>query len=126
MGIIYWNLLVRGGVSEQNTVKKISMRQYTDITVYDCFNNTFPVYGVSKDLNKPPIPIDDSPRPNKISRQTSDTLPYDIPVTSGNSVSKLSTPYDPPQVLVLNYDNPDTQHTITSDNAFRGRATIGY
>ena len=53
-------------------------------------------------------------------------LPDDICVTFGNYISTLTTPSDSTQLLVTNYDDPDTQHAIMSDNPFRGRGERGY
>ena len=62
----------------------------------------------------------------KNSRYTSNRLPDEISITSGKSVSTLITPYESLQLLVPNYDDPDIQHTIMSDNPCHGRGKIGY
>ena len=72
----------------------------------------FPFYGVIPDLNLPLILIDDNPWPKKRARYTSDPLLGAISVTSGNSVSTLNTYSESSQVIVLNSDDPDTQHNI--------------
>ena len=68
-----------------------------------------------------PIVIDDSPRPNKISRYTYDPLPAAIFVTSGKSVSMFTTPSDYQQSFEPNYDNHDGFHNIMSDNPLCSR-----
>ena len=62
----------------------------------------------SPDFNLHPIPIDDSPHPNKSGQYTSDMLPDIISVASGNSSNVLTTPDDSLQLLVTNYDDTDT------------------
>ena len=126
MEIADGKLIFCHGISEQNNDKTISMREYNDRKFYGCFNNPFPVYGGSPALNLPPVPIDDSPCTNKRARHTSDLLPAAISVTSENSVGMLITPSDSPQLLVPNYDDPDIQHTIMSDNPCHDRGKIGY
>ena len=102
------------------------MMEYNDMSVYDLFNKYFTVYGGRPDLNLLPIIIYYSPRPNKIVQYTSDMLPYSIHINSENSGSTLITPSDSSQLLVMSYDDPDTQHTIMSDKPCLGRAEIGY
>ena len=102
------------------------MREYNDRKFYDWFNEPFSIYCGSPDLNLPHIPIDDSPRPNKISWYTFDPLPADISVTPGYSVIKMTTPFYSPQLIEAIYYDPDTLHTIISDNPFCGRMTRGY
>ena len=124
-GIVYgdyiWEAPTLSKISEKNEDKKISMREYNDRTFYYIFNNNFPVDVVSQDLNPPPIRIWDSTHQNKISRYNFNLLPDAISVTSRNSVSMLTTPYDYPNVLVLNSNNSDTKHTIMSDISCYGR-----
>ena len=67
------------------------MIEYNNRTVYDWFNNPFPVDGVSPSLNIPPIPIGDITRLNKISQYSFDPLPYAIYVAYGNSGNALTT-----------------------------------
>ena len=98
--------------------KKISIRHYNDRTFYGCFNNLFTAGFGSPALSLPPMPIYDSPHPNKRSRYTSDPLPAAIYVTSGNYVSTFTTPYEYPQVILLNSDDLNTHHTIMSYNHF--------
>ena len=40
MGITYWRLLFCHEKPEQTKEKKISVREYNDSKVYECFNNT--------------------------------------------------------------------------------------
>ena len=118
MGITYGKILLCHDISKQSKNKAISTREYNDKPVNDCFDDPFPAGCGGKYLNLPLIPIDNSPRPNKRTRYISDPLPDAISITSGNSVSALTTPFDSPQVIVLNSDDPNTHHTIISDNPF--------
>ena len=63
--LLFWH-----GVSEQIRDNKIIMREYNSSTVYDCFNNPFPFYCGIQALNLSPVPIYDSPHPNKRARYT--------------------------------------------------------
>ena len=92
------------------------MIEYNNRKVYDCFNNIFTFYGGNPDLNLPPMPIDDSHRLKKRSHYTSDPLTYYISVTSGNYISTFNTPYYYSQVIILNYDDTKTHHTIINGN----------
>ena len=86
MGITYGNILFCHGVSyEIIKLKKISL------IVYELFNNNTPVDYSSPYLSITPMPIDDSPRPNKRYQYTSDPLPDSIYVTSGKFVINLTT-----------------------------------
>ena len=60
MGLTDGNLLFCHGISEKSKDKTISMREYTDRTVYDWFNNPFSGDHGSPNLNIPHITIDDS------------------------------------------------------------------
>ena len=126
MGIIYAGLLFCHGISEKSKENAISMRECNDRTFYDWFNNLFSIDCGSPYLNFPHIPVDDSPRPNRMSWYTSDPLPAAISVTPGYYVSTLTTPSDSPQLLEPNYDDSENLHTIMNDNIFRGRMTRGY
>ena len=64
MGITYGKLLFCHGFSEGNVDNKISMRDYNNRTVYDCFNNPFPSGFGGPALNIPHITIDNRPRPH--------------------------------------------------------------
>ena len=90
MGITYGRLLLYHGVSEGNTDKEISMREYNNKKVYDCLNNLFKHDFGSPDLNLPPITIADRPSPHKISRYNPDLLPDSISFASENYVSTFS------------------------------------
>ena len=83
-----------------------------------------PFYGGILDLNISPISIYDRPQPNKISYHTYDPLPADIYVNSGSSISILNNPYYPPKIIVMKYDDTDTQHTIMSDKNCSVRGEI--
>ena len=124
MGIPYRNLLFCHVVSEKIKDNSISMREYKNRTIYECLNNTFPIDFGSPALNIPNITIDDSPRTKNISRYNSDPLRADVSIAYGNYVIALTTPYESPQLLEPNYVDPDTQHTIMSDNPCRGRTEI--
>ena len=102
------------------------MRWYNVSTVYEFFNNIFPVGCGRPYLNLYPMPIYDIPNPNKIACYTSDTIPNTITVTSINSVSNLTTPSNLPQIIVMNYYDHNTQHTTNIDKSFHGRGEIGY
>ena len=78
------------------------------------------------DLNLPPIPIDDSPRPDKISRYTPDLLPASIYVAYGKYVSTLDTPSELPQVVILTYDAPNTDHAINTDKPICVTDKVGH
>ena len=62
---------------------------------------------------------------NKIARYNSDPLPDAIYVISGKYVSTLTNPSESPQVIVLNYDDTNTHHEITSDKPCHGRGKSG-
>ena len=81
---------------------------------------------VPKYLNLPHIPIDDSHILGKKDRYTSDLLPSVISATPEYSVVTLIAPSDSPQLLELNYDNPDTLHTITGENPCLDSMARGY
>ena len=97
------------------------MIEYNDRTVYDWFDNSFPVDCASLALNIPPMPIYDSTLLNNRSYYTSDPLSDAVSVTSGNYVSTFTTPSDSPEVIFLNPDGTNTHHTIISDKSCRGR-----
>ena len=61
------------------------------------------------------MPIDDSPRLNRRSWYNPDPHPDAIYVASRNYVINFSTPSYPPQVILLNYYNPNTDHTSMGD-----------
>ena len=65
------------------------MIEYNGSTFHDLFNNPVPVDDFITDLNPPPVPIDDSPCPNKIALYTSDPLTPAIYFTYINSVGIL-------------------------------------
>ena len=56
-------LLFCHGISEGSLEKKVSMREYNNRTVYDCFNKTFPDDFDSLALNTPPITTGGIPCP---------------------------------------------------------------
>ena len=66
MDIKYGNLPFCHGISEGNVDKTISIREYNNITVYDCFNNLFTADFDITNLNISLITIDDRPIPHKI------------------------------------------------------------
>ena len=105
-------LLLCHGISEVSVDKKISMREYNNRTVYDCFNNSFQDdCGISY-CNLPPITIDNRTYPDKGSRYTPDIIPYTISVASEKSVSTLNTPSDSPQPSILTSNYPNHHHTM--------------
>ena len=99
------------GVSDQSKYKIISMIEYNNSTVYDCFNIQFSVDSVTPYLNFPPVTIYDSPRKNKIARHTYDLLTPAVYVTSGKSVSTLTIPSNSPERFEANSDDHDAYHT---------------
>ena len=110
MGITDGNILLCHGISEESEDKKNSLREYNNRTVYDYLNIPFTDYFDIPYLNLPYIIIDDSTRLDKRACYTPDLLPAAISVASKNSVSTLTTPSDPPQVIVLNSDDTNTHH----------------
>ena len=104
-----------------NADKKISILDYNNRTVYDCFNNPFTYNFFSPDLNLPPITFDD--RPQKKSRYTPDLLPDTISVASENYFINLITPSDSPYLLPS--DDPNTLHVMKMDIYVLGRVHIG-
>ena len=86
------------------------MREYNYGTVYDSFNNTFPVDGVIPYLNLPPLPL----------------MIFPVYVTSGNSISMFTVPYDSPQLLVMYYDDSDTKNTTMKNKPFHISKKLGY
>ena len=91
---------------QENTMKG----QFITVQIFP-----FPVICGRQALNTPPMPIDYIDQPNKIDHYTSDSLLASVSVTYGNTVSNLTTPSDSPQVIVLNYDDTNTNLTIMSD-----------
>ena len=90
MGIAVGKILLCHGISDKIKDKYISIRQYNNKKVYECFNNTFSIYCGIPTLNLPSITIDDTPHKNKRAMYTSDTLPASISVPYGNYVSALT------------------------------------
>ena len=115
MGITYGRLLLYHGVSEGNTNKEISMREYNNKKVYKCFNNLFTYDFGIPDLNLPPITIDDRPHLYKITRYTPDLLPAVIYVSFENYVCNFIKHSDSPEVLVINSDGNKPQHSMKKD-----------
>ena len=72
------------------------------------------------------MPIDNSSRPNKISRYTLDPPPYTISFASGNSVSIFTTPYYYPKFSVLTYVVHKTDNIITRDKPGHSTEKIGH
>ena len=91
MGILYTKLLLWHGFSEQSKDKNISMRELKNRTVDYWLNNTFSVDSGTPASDLSLILVDDSTRPPKRDQYNSDPLPAAIYVTSGNSVSTLTT-----------------------------------
>ena len=86
------------------------------MTVYDCFNDPFPVDCGITYLNLPPIPMYDITRPPKIAWYTPDMIPSGISVTFRNSDSNFTAPSESPQVILLTSNDTNTWHIITRDN----------
>ena len=83
MGITDGKLLYCHGVAEVNLDKNISILEYNNRTVYECFNNPFTYYCGSPAMHLPPITIDDRPPPaHKRARYAPDLLPAAISVAS--------------------------------------------
>ena len=115
IGITDGNILFYCGILELIGYRKFSMREFNYRIVYELFKDPFPVGCGSPDLNLPPVSIDDSSGLNKISRYTPDLLPASIYVAYGKYVSTLDTPSELPQVVILTYDAPNTDHAIIID-----------
>ena len=109
-----------------NQVQDISIREYNDSTVYEFLNNSLPVGCCRLSFNIPPMNIYDIPHPKKIYRYNPYPLPYTISFASRNYIITLNTPSNPPQVIVLIYDDNNTHHTVMRDNPIFGRGKIGY
>ena len=124
MGITDENILFCHGISEQSRENKISMREYNDRTVYNCFENTFLFNCGIPDFNFPPMPIDDSPHPNKRVCYIPGPLPATISVAYGNSVSTLTDPSDSPQDIFLIYYAPNIDYIMRS-RALSMRGNLG-
>ena len=82
MGITDGKLLIFHGIPYGSVDKKISMREYSNRRVYECFNNNFPDDFSSPASNLPPITIDDRPHPHKRARYNPDLLLAAISVAS--------------------------------------------
>ena len=126
MGITYGNILFYHGIYKRRGDKKISIREYNERAVYDCFNNTFPADCGSPNLDIPPITIDDSTYLDKRAHYTPYLIPAAISFASENYVSNLTNPSDMPHVLVLNFDDPNPQHYINKDKPFHVKVKRGY
>ena len=63
---------------------------------------------------------------NKMTRYTSDPLPDDITVPSGNSIITLDTHSNYPQVILLSSDAPSTDGIIMRDKPGRAADKIVY
>ena len=126
MGITVAKILFCHGISELNREKKSQMREYSNRTVYNCFNNQFSFDFSISFLILPPMDIGDSTRPNKISRYTPYQLTAIIYVASGKYVSAFTNPLDSLQVIVITSDDIHTQHNITRDNPWCGRGKGKY
>ena len=75
MGITYAIMLFCNFISDLIRDKKCLIREYNNRAVYDCFNNPFPFDFHIPFFNLPPITLDGSYIPNKISHYT----PYPLP-----------------------------------------------
>ena len=94
-------LLFFHGISKYSVENKISVREYNNGAVYECFNNPFTDYFCIPALNLPPVTIDDRPCPHKRARYTPDLLPDTISVSSENFGSTLTTPSDYQKLFLL-------------------------
>ena len=103
-----------------------SPRKYNESTVYECFNKPFSVDRGSPDLNPPHIIIGDSYRPNKRYQYTPDTLPAAIDISPVKYISNPNKTSESPQVILLNFDAPKTDHTIMKYKPFHTTEKIGY
>ena len=112
------------GVAEGNVDKKISTLEYNNMTVYDCFNNSFTADFGSPSMHLPPNIIDHRPRPHKRARYTPYLLPDASSVASENYVSTLITPSDSTDILPI--DDPNTLHDMKKDDPYSGRVKRGY
>ena len=110
MGITNEKLIFYHGVSKVNVDKKISMIEYKNRMVYDCFNNNFTSDFVSSTLNITPITIDGRPIQHKRSRYTPYLLPDTIYFAPENSAINFDTLSDSPKLLLLTSDYPNHHH----------------
>ena len=72
--------------------------------------NPFPVGCGITYFNLPPMSLDEISTPNKISRYNPYQLPDTVSVDSGNYFITLTTPYKPPQNILLSSETPSTDH----------------
>ena len=93
---------------------------------YECFNTPFTYDCGIPALNIYFITIDDSTCLDKIACYTPDLISASIYVASEKYVTNLTTPYDPPQVVVQTSDDTNPHHAINKYNPDRGRVKIGY
>ena len=66
MVIIDRFILFRNGISEQIKEKEVTLIEYNNRKLFDCFNDPFPFYCGSPTLSIPPMPIYDSFIPNPL------------------------------------------------------------
>ena len=87
------------GILTYKKDKDTSMRRYTSGEVFDFFGNNFLFNCDSPDINIPPVASVYVPLPNKIDRNSSDTLPDTIYVASKNSLSIPDSQYETPTLI---------------------------
>ena len=126
MGITDGKLLLCHGTSQESDDKNISTKEYINRTVYDYSNNPFTADLGSPALNLPQITIDDRPCLHKRERYTPDLIPVAISVTSENSVSTLTTPYDSERLFILTSDDPKPLNVILKYEIYRDRVIRYY
>ena len=75
-------------------------------------------------MNPTTITIDDRTHLHKRDRYTPYILPYAIIVDSGDSISNLTTPFDP--TYLITSDDPNTIHVMSKGVPLQGRVHSGY
>ena len=102
------------------------MIYYKSRTVDVCFNNSFTADGSILVLNIPSIIIYYSPCPDASDYYTPDMIPDFISISSEDSGSSLTNPFDSPQVFVLTSDYPNPHCSMNENRPVRGRIKTGY
>ena len=123
MDITYGKLLYCNVVSEVNMDRKISIFEYNNRKVYDCFNNPFKYDFFSPAYNLPSMNFDDTPCPYKRSHYTPDLLSAAISVASENAFNNFTIPYD--ELYLLTTDDTNTLHVMKMCVPVQGRVHIG-
>ena len=97
------------------TDAKITLREYNEWIVFDCFNNIFTFDCGIPALDLPPVPINGTLHPNRRASYTSDPLPATIYVAPKTCLGNLTSSCDSP----TNY-LPSSGIPATDQNMMRG------